>query len=112
MLGSKTHRPSKGVRSGYKRSVNQIIESDLPEAGGFRGVFLNVFLLVAFWGQQVEESFSARLYLPATSSCRLPGTEVGSLQTPGGAESLHALFDQSRGAQHRRAHEIRAERGP
>lgn len=27
----KTHRPSKGVRSGYKRSVNQIIESDLPE---------------------------------------------------------------------------------
>lgn len=29
--GGKTHRPSKGVRSGYKRTVNQIVESDMPE---------------------------------------------------------------------------------
>ena len=28
---AKTHRPSKGVRSGYKRSVNQVIQSDMPE---------------------------------------------------------------------------------
>lgn len=29
--GTKTHRPSKGVRSGYKRAVNQIVEADMPE---------------------------------------------------------------------------------
>ena len=28
---AKTHRPSKGVRSGYKRSVNQVIHSDMSE---------------------------------------------------------------------------------
>lgn len=28
---SKVHRPSKGVRAGYKRSVKQIAESDLTE---------------------------------------------------------------------------------
>mmetsp|Transcript_44976 Transcript_44976/g.106919 ORF Transcript_44976/g.106919 Transcript_44976/m.106919 type:complete len:268 (-) Transcript_44976:85-888(-) len=28
---AKTHRPSKGVRSGYKRSVNQVMHSDMSE---------------------------------------------------------------------------------
>lgn len=30
-MGTKTHRPSKGVRSGYKRAVNQIVEAEMPQ---------------------------------------------------------------------------------